>query len=35
MDIYDGADWTEMDIKDLKAAIEGGQHGGVDRQFRI
>ncbi|HEY0802498.1 MAG TPA: hypothetical protein VGD54_16790 [Steroidobacteraceae bacterium] len=22
MDIYDGADWTEMDIEDLKAAIE-------------
>ena len=24
MDIYDGADWTEMDIDDLKAAMEGG-----------
>jgi hypothetical protein len=24
MDIYDGADWTEMDIEDLKTAIEGG-----------
>ena len=24
MDIYDGADWTEMDIDDLKASIEGG-----------
>jgi hypothetical protein len=24
MDIYDGADWTEMDIEDLKAAIEAG-----------
>jgi hypothetical protein len=24
MDIYDGADWTEMDIDDLKAAIESG-----------
>jgi hypothetical protein len=24
MDIYAGADWTDMDIKDLKAAIEGG-----------
>jgi hypothetical protein len=24
MDIYDGAKWTEMDIEDLKAAIEGG-----------
>ena len=25
MDIYDGADWTEMDIDDLKAAIESGR----------
>ena len=24
MDIYDGADWTEMDIEDLRASIEGG-----------
>jgi hypothetical protein len=24
MDIYDGADWTEMDIDDLKAALESG-----------
>jgi len=24
MDIYDGEDWTEMDIEDLRAAIEGG-----------
>ena len=24
MDIYDGADWTDMDIEDLKAAIESG-----------
>jgi hypothetical protein len=24
MDIYDGADWTGMDIDDLKAAIESG-----------
>jgi hypothetical protein len=22
MDVYDGAEWTEMDIEDLKAAIE-------------
>jgi hypothetical protein len=22
MDIYDGAEWTEMDIDDLEAAIE-------------
>ncbi len=25
MDIYDDADWTEMDIEDLKAAIEFGR----------
>jgi hypothetical protein len=25
MDIYDGADWTEMDIEDLKASIEHGR----------
>ena len=25
MDIYDVADWTEMDIDDLKAAIESGR----------
>jgi hypothetical protein len=25
MDIYDGADWTEMDIDDLRAAIEHGR----------
>jgi hypothetical protein len=24
MDIYDDADWSEMDIEDLKASIEGG-----------
>jgi hypothetical protein len=24
MDIYDSAEWTEMDIEDLKAAIEHG-----------
>ena len=24
MDIYDGADWTEMDIEDFKAAISHG-----------
>jgi hypothetical protein len=24
MDSYDEADWTEMDIEDLKAAIESG-----------
>ena len=31
MDIYDGADWTEMDIDDLKAAIESGK---LDRGSR-
>jgi hypothetical protein len=25
VDIYDGAAWTEMDIEDLKAAIEHGR----------
>jgi hypothetical protein len=25
MDIYDGADWTEMDIEDLKASIAAGR----------
>jgi hypothetical protein len=25
MDIYDGAEWTEMDIEDLRAAIEHGR----------
>ena len=25
MGIYDGAEWTEMDIEDLKAAIEAGR----------
>jgi hypothetical protein len=25
MDIYDGAEWTKMDIEDLKAAIEHGR----------
>jgi hypothetical protein len=29
MDIYDGADWTEMDIDDLKAAIESGRRRRV------
>jgi hypothetical protein len=24
MDIYDGEEWTEMDIEDLKAFIEAG-----------
>ena len=24
MDIYGEAEWTEMDIEDLRAAIEGG-----------
>jgi hypothetical protein len=25
MDIYDGEEWTEMDIEDLKAAMEHGR----------
>jgi hypothetical protein len=25
MDIYDGADWTEMDIEDLRSEIEAGR----------
>lgn len=25
MDIYDGADWTETDIEDLKSEIEHGR----------
>jgi hypothetical protein len=24
MDIFDGAEWTEMDIEDLKASIDSG-----------
>lgn len=24
-DIYDGADWTEMDAEDLKASLEHGR----------
>ena len=24
MDLYDDAEWTEMDIDDLRSAIEGG-----------
>jgi hypothetical protein len=33
MDIYDGADWTEMDIDDLKAAIESGRSIEEAAQF--
>jgi hypothetical protein len=33
MDIYDGADWTEMDIDDLKAAIEVGPRSRKRRNF--
>lgn len=25
MDIYDGAEWSEMDLEDLRAAIEHGR----------
>ena len=33
MDIYDGAPWTEMDVEDLKAAIEAG-HSRIHRDKR-
>jgi methylase of polypeptide subunit release factors len=33
MDIYDGAAWTEMDIEDLKAAIEAGRSIEEAAQF--
>ena len=33
MDIYDGAEWTEMDIDDLRAAIEHGS--SVDRAAEL
>jgi hypothetical protein len=33
MDIYDGADWIEMDIDDLKAAIECGSSREEAAQF--
>jgi hypothetical protein len=33
MDIYDGVDWTEMDIDDLWAAIEAG-HSRIHRDKR-
>jgi len=29
MDIYDGADWIEMDIDSLMAAIDGGAEGEI------
>jgi hypothetical protein len=29
MDICDGADWTEMDIEDLKAAVEGPEQSAA------
>jgi len=35
--IYDGANWTDMDIEDLKAAIEAGasiQDAAVSLTFR-
>ena len=34
MDIYDGTDWTEMDVEDLKAAIEGGDSFEEAAEFR-
>jgi hypothetical protein len=33
MDIYDRADWTEMDIDDLNAAIESGSSIEEAAQF--
>ena len=33
MDIYDGVDWTEMDIDDLKGAIENGSSIEEARNF--
>jgi hypothetical protein len=33
MDIYDGADWTEMDIEDLKSEIEHGRSIEEAAQF--
>jgi hypothetical protein len=33
MDIYDGADWTEMDIDDLQAAVESGSSIEEAAQF--
>jgi len=35
MDIYDGTDWTEMDIDDLKAAIETGSSIEEAAQFLL
>ena len=35
MDIYDGADWTDMDIEDLKAAIESGHPIEEAAQFPV
>lgn len=32
-DIYDGADWTDMDLDDLKAAIENGRSIEEAAQF--
>lgn len=33
MDIYDGADWTEMDIEDLEASIGAGHSIEEAAQF--
>jgi hypothetical protein len=35
MDIYDGTEWTEMDIEDLKAAIESGSSIEEAAQFSV
>ena len=33
MDIYDGTDWTEMDLEDLKAEIQAGHSIEEAAQF--
>jgi hypothetical protein len=33
MDIYDGAEWTDMDVEDLKAEIEHGRSIEEAAQF--
>ena len=35
MDIYDGAQWTEMDIDDLRAAIENGRSVEEAAEFSL
>jgi hypothetical protein len=33
IDIYDGAEWTEMDVEDLKAEVEHGRSIEEAAQF--